>query len=313
MTDIVKADKTVSERFIGKVIDECKAASNGRFEITDEQRRLVQEYFYGIEEVLKASEIKRQAQVAAGSKYAPAVAYTWNNVNLNRLALDSVYYSRLGLSMQSRNHLYPIPFFNKATGLYDVNFMMGYRGMGYLAKKFALQPFKHCVCELVYKNDDFKVVKKAGFDGDGDRYEFSIPTPFDRGEVVGGFGYVQYEDSSMNRLYTISIAELLKRKPKNASPEFWGGEKDKWDKGKRVGTEKVDGWYEQMLYKTLYRFVYGQIELDPSKVTEEMTYIRKREEEIEKLQVQQEIEENAGKIVIDGETGDAPNGDPVDF
>ena len=313
MTEIIKTEQTVSERFISKVLDEYKVASNGKFEVTDNQRRIIQEYFVGIDDTLKAAEAKRLSMVAAGNKYASDVPVIWQNVNLNQLALDSVYYSRLGLSMQAKNHLYPIPFFNKTTQKYDVNFMQGYRGMGYLAQKFAMIPFRNVVCELVYSNDEFNVVKKAGFDDDGDRYEFKITNPFDRGQPVGGFGYVQYDDKSLNRLYTISLKDLLKRKPKNASVEFWGGEKDKWEKGKKVGTEKIEGWYEQMLLKTLMRFVYGQIELDPSKVTEEFEYIRKREDEIEKLQLQQEIDDNAGSVLIDGETGEVEANVPVDF
>lgn len=297
--NLVHVEPTVSERFISKVIDECKATSNGQFDVTDGQRKLIQEYFHGIDAALVAAEAKRQAQVLAGSRYASEVPVTWANVNLNGLALDAVYYSRLGLSMQAPNTLHPIPFFNKRSNKYDLNFMLGYRGKGYIAKKFALNPFKNVIFELVYANDKFEITKKAGFDDDGDKYVFSISNPFDRGEVVGGFGFVQYEDSSMNRLYTMSLKEILKRKPKNASVEFWGGEKDVWKNGKKVGTEKVDGWYEEMLLKTVKRHVYGMIDLDPSKITEDFEYVMRREGENQAMEIQAEIEENAGTIQIE--------------
>lgn len=67
-----------------------------------------------------------------------------------------------------------------------------------------------------------------------DCYEFDISNPFDRGEVVGGFGYIRYKDETRNKLVTMSKAELLKRKPSTAAAEFWGGEKDIWEMVKRL-------------------------------------------------------------------------------
>lgn len=295
---LVKVEPTVSERFISKVVEECKATASGRFDVTDNQRKIIQEYFHGIDAALMAAETRRSAQVESGFQNASPVPVTWANVNLNRLALDSVYYSRLGLSMQAPNTLYPIPYYNRKTNKYDVNFMLGYRGKGFIAKKFAMNPVKNIICELVYSNDRFEVVKKAGFDDDGDKYTFSISNPFDRGEVVGGFGFVQYEDSSMNRLYTMSLKEILKRKPKNASVEFWGGEKAVWKNGKKVGAEQVEGWYEEMLLKTVKRRVYGMVEIDPSKVNEDYEFVMNRERENQELEIQAEIEENAGTVEI---------------
>lgn len=303
---LVNVEPTVSERFIGRVIDECKATSPGQFDVTDKQRKLIQEYFHGIDAALAAAESKRQGQIDAGSKYASPVAITWGNVNLNRLALDSVYYSRLGLSMQAPNTLYPIPFFNKKTQKYDVNFMLGYRGKGYIAKKYALTPFKNIIFELVYSSDEFKVTKKAGFDNDGDKYTFTISNPFERGDVVGGFGYVQYEDSSMNRLYTMSKKEIIKRKPDKVSVEFWGGEKDVWKNGKKVGTEQVEGWPEEMMLKTVMRYVYGRIEIDPSKVDADYEFVMNRERENQELEIEAEIDENAGTVEIEAPSEDKP-------
>lgn len=296
---LATVEPTVSERFIGKVIDECKATSSGQFDVTDNQRRIIQEYFHGIDAALAVAETNRARQVESGYQNAAPVAVTWANVNLNRLALDSVYYSRLGLSMQAPNTLYPIPYFNRKTNKYDVNFMLGYRGKGYIAKKFAINPVKNIICELVYANDKFEITKKAGFDDDGDKYTFSISNPFDRGDVIGGFGFVQYDDPSMNRLYTISLKDILKRKPKNASVEFWGGEKTVWKNGKRVGTEQVEGWYEEMLLKTVKRYVYGMIEIDPSKINMDYEYVMNRERENQELEIEAEIEENAGTVEIE--------------
>ena len=296
---LVNVEPTVSERFIGKVIGECKAAaSNAQFEVSESQRKLIQEYFHGIDAALMAAETKRAGQVESGWANASPVPVTWANVNLNRLALDSMYYSRLGLSMQAPNTLHPIPYFNRKTNKYDVNFMLGYRGKGFIAKKYAFYPFKNIIFELVYANDKFEVAKKAGFDDDGDKYTFTISNPFDRGDVVGGFGYVQYEDSTMNRLYTMSLKEILKRKPKNASVEFWGGEKTVWNKGQKH-IETVEGWPEEMMLKTVMRYVYGKIDINPSKVDADYEYVMDRERENQELEIQAEIEENAGAIQIE--------------
>ena len=64
---MANVEPTVSERFIGKVINECKATSSGQFEVTDSQRKVIQEYFHGIDATLAAAETKRQAQIAAGN------------------------------------------------------------------------------------------------------------------------------------------------------------------------------------------------------------------------------------------------------
>lgn len=53
-----------------------------------------------------------------------------------------------------------------------------------------------------------------------DCYWIDISNPFDRGEVVGGFGYIRYKDETRNKLVTMSKAELLKRKPSTAAANF---------------------------------------------------------------------------------------------
>ena len=63
-----------------------------------------------------------------------------------------------------------------------------------------------------------------------------------------------------------NIEDIEKRKPKYASAEFWGGEKDKWENGKKVGKESIAGWYHEMCWKTIYRAAYNSVTIDGKKI-----------------------------------------------
>ena len=83
--------------------------------MTDYQRRLIQGYFIGIDRALKVEEERRIAKNAANRDhtYDEPLAVTWNNVNLNDLAMSLVHYARIGLDMMQDNHLFPIPYKRK--------------------------------------------------------------------------------------------------------------------------------------------------------------------------------------------------------
>ena len=104
----------------------------------------------------------------------------------------------------------------------------------------------------------------------------------------------------------MSIDELLKRKPATASAEFWGGQKDKWEDGKKIGTEEVEGWTNEMLYKTMVRATCKKVTVDPKKINNSYIYVMEASEnyyvEEQENKVQEEIEENANKEMIDIET-----------
>ena len=46
------------------------------------------------------------------------------------------------------------------------------------------------------------------------------------GEIVGGFGYIEYTEPTKNKLIIMTIKDILKRKPDKASGEFWGGKEN---------------------------------------------------------------------------------------
>ncbi len=114
----------MSERFTSKVMMEF-GSSVGAIQVTDYQRQLIQGYFVAIDRALKAAEEERlrKNDNNRDHKYDNPLPVTWENVNLNDLALDVVHYARMGLDMMQKNHLFAIPFKNNKAQKYDVNLM----------------------------------------------------------------------------------------------------------------------------------------------------------------------------------------------
>lgn len=182
--------------------------------------------------------------------------------------------------------------------MYSITLMEGYNGIRYQAEKYALDPFKAVTVEVIYQNDTFRMVKKDSRNP-VEGYELDIPNPFDRGEPVGVFGYIEYDDPAKNKLVVFSKADVMKRKPKYASPEFWGGEKTVYENGKQVKTH-LDGWLPEMFEKTMKREIYGskRIPRDPDKVDESYQYIRQREQQFEDLVIEAEVIENGNRAPV---------------
>ena len=270
----------VSERFVNMVIHEFTDKYCQNIQLTNYQKSLGRGYFRCIDKMLKTAEENRQRSNASNKdhRYDNPLPFTWNNVDREMLAVDAVYNARLGLDMEQPNHLHPIAFKNNKTNKYTINLLLGYNGKIYLAEKYALVPPKSVTYNLVYSKDTFRVIKK-GLNQPFDSYEFEITSPFDRGEIIGGFGYIEYEDSSKNELIIMTKKDIDKRKPRFASANFWGGEVTEWKNGQKA-TELKEGWYEEMCRKTLIREVYGQkhIPLDPKKIDTE--YYRLKQEEM---------------------------------
>lgn len=293
---IAKVEPTASERFTNKVLAEFQGTGGEKLNISNAQKNLIQGYFIGIDRALKKAEAERSHKNAYAAKKND-LAYTWANVNLNDVALDVVHYSKLGLDIMSKNNINAIPYKDTTTNKYDITFMKGYVGIELEAMKYAFDIPSNVTCELVYSTDEFGIIKKSD-NFPSDRYTFGITNPFDRGDIKGGFGYIEFADPAKNKLVFLSYKDILKRKPKYAAAEFWGGEKDVWKDGKKSGTEHIDGWHEEMCFKTLKRFVFGESNLtrDPAKVDAEALRIRDREDKFEQYAIADEIEGNANKL-----------------
>lgn len=301
-TEVAERQPSLMARFTDRVMKEFGEGTQS-IEVSLYQRALIQGYFWGVDAALTTAEEDRLRKNARNSNhdYDNTLPVTWKNVDMDTLAMDLVYMARLGLDMRQKNMLFPIPYKNNKLQKYTITLMPGYNGIKFTAEKYALVKPKNVVIELVYSNDTFRAIKKT-LGQSGDQYEFVINDPFDRGEIRGGFGYIEYEDHAKNELVIMSLADILKRKPAYASANFWGGTATSYKNGKKV-TEEVDGWFDRMCYKTVVREVFGErhIPRDPAKIDENYRYLKRREAEFDAMQAQAEIDANANRTYIDAD------------
>jgi recombination protein RecT len=292
---------SVSQRFTNQVLKEFGSNVAGGIQVTDYQRQLIQGYFISIDRALKIADENRirKNENNKDHKYDNSLAMTWNNINLNDLALDVVHYAKMGLDMMQDNHLSPIPYKNNKTQKYDVTLMPGYNGIQYIAEKYAVEKPVAVTIELVYSTDIFRPIKKSK-DNKIEGYEFEIINAFDRGEVVGGFGYIEYQDPLKNKLIIMTMKDIEKRKPRYAAAEFWGGKVKTWENGKQVEQES-DGWKDEMYLKTIKREVFSakHIPRDPKKVDDAYQFMKMREARYAEMEAQAEIDTNANSVIID--------------
>ncbi|HXS59017.1 MAG TPA: recombinase RecT [Hanamia sp.] len=288
---IAKKEFSHSERFTQAVEREFSGGV-GEVNLTGFQRKLIQNYFIKIDSLFKESEIKR---LAKDEKYREPVPYTWENINLTKLAVDVISYSGVGLDPTQDNHINPIPYKNKHTGKYDITFIVGYKGEEVKAKKYGMDIPDEVVVELVYEKDKFKAIKKD-INNKVENYIFEQSEDFDRGALVGGFYYHSFfENPVKNKIKTFSKADIDKRKPDKASPEFWGGMKDKWEfdpgsgRNKIVGKEQVEGWYDEMAFKTVYKAAFKAITIDSEKIDANYLSVIEKENESRNLKIENEV------------------------
>jgi recombination protein RecT len=275
---VAPATTSPSERFSKLVIRDFQANFGGA-ELTRYQNRLIQNYFISIDMALKKAEEKRMLKK---EQYRDAVAVIWPNVNMESLALNVVACAMIGYDPAQPNHINMVPYKNNKSGKYDIGFIDGYRGKELKAKKYGYDMPDHVIVELVFAKDKFVPIKRDK-DNPIETYVFKVSdTPMDRGEIIGGFYYHEFKDNpEKNKLMFYNRAEIEKRKPEYASVEFWGGIKDKWEDGKKVGKETVEGWFPEMCWKTLYRLAYGAITIDSEKIDENLMRMLTNEREFE--------------------------------
>lgn len=299
---MVERQELMSVRFTNAVMN---AFQSGGLDIqaTQKQKELVQGYFIAIEKALSAAEEKRLKKNANNKdhKYDELVPYAWENVNLRQLALDVMHYSKMGLDVTQKNMIHVIPFKNNLTQKYDINLMEGYNGIKYKALKYGMDVPVNVIVELIYETDEFEIIKKDSkheYEG----YSFQIKKPFNRGKIVGGFGYYEYDDKRKNKVVLMTVKDIEKRKPAKASAEFWGGTKTEWIDGKKQETQ-TEGWYEEMCLKTLKRYIYSEanIPLDPNKIDEDYQYVKAREIQQVQSELDTEKEKYANRDYIDAE------------
>lgn len=279
-----KNEVSASERFTSMVFREFGANSLGEPQITDYQRRLINNYFITIDRTLKVAEADRIARNEKNSnhQFDNTLPISWKTVNMTDLALDLVHFARMGLDMSQPNMLFPIPYKNNKAQKYDITLMKGYNGIFYMAQKYAVEAPKAITVEVVYSTDHFKPLKR-NFERSVEAYEFEITNPFDRGEIIGGFAYIEYDEPAKNKLVMMSKNDIEKRKPARASENFWGK------------------WEDEMVRKTLVREACSAkyIPIDPAKVDEAYRAAKLREVRYAEIEADAEAEQNANRTVID--------------
>lgn len=250
---LAKATPTAGERFVGMVEREFAASMGQGVQFTALERRLVQHMYLSVDQALKASEEKRtkgwtEEKLATASE--DPRAFTWHHVDRQKLALDTVHRVSLGLDALVPNHMWPIAYFNNAKGLYDIDLRIGYIGRDYVTRRFALDTPVDITYELVFSTDTFKALPRSS-SREVEGYEFEITSPFKRGDIIGGFGYIVYDDPRKNRLVLVTERDFERAKAASKS--------DFWTKNS-----------VEMHLKTVYHRTAAKLPLDPAKVNAEV-------------------------------------------
>jgi len=283
-----------SDRFTNAVLSEFTGGRNN-IQVSEFQRTLISNYFIKLDLSLAEAE---QNRLAKSEKYRDNTPITWNNVDIKPLALKVVAYSKLGLDPTQSNHISMIPYKNNKTGKYDIGFIEGYKGIEIKSKKYGLDTPDNVVVELIYSNDTFKQFKKDQ-NNPIEKYQFEINDTFNRGDFLGGFYYLEYfNNPEKNKIRVMTKRDIEKRKPERASVEFWGGNKDVWENGKKVGTKEVEGWFEEMATKTLTRAAYNSLTIDAEKIDENYRKLILMQSDQAAVRISDEIEANANKEEI---------------
>ena len=264
----LKKQESYGERFTAAVMKEF-GSELGTLELSAYQQLLARHMFAAIDAQLKALEAKRSDQ------NKPAIA--WSNVNMAKLALDAVHRIELGLDALIPNHLHAIPYYNKREKKYDLDLRIGYAGKDAYTRKVALDEPMEIDYELVYSKDLFEVITDPETGVDKPKHE--KPTPFDRGEVIGGYGYIRHKNPAKNKLVLVSEEEFKKSEKLAKSKDFWGP------------------YPEQMRYGKLVHRVLKHVPLDPEKINASFVRVEMDEATIDHEREFEDVDMGTGEVI----------------
>jgi len=282
-------DTPKSHRFVNMVITEfAGTVGNASVNFDEKKKKLAQHLFIQIDTVLPELEKKRSGHNY--KKDQPQII--WNNINMPKLAIDAMRRIELGLDALIPNHISIIPYLNSRTKQYDIDLRIGYVGKDYYRRKMAIEPPLDIAYELVHETDFFVAFKKD-VESPIETYIFEIKNPFDRGEIIGGFGYISYENPAKNRLVIVGEKDFVESKKAGKSDAFWGP------------------YEKQMRYKTLVHRTTEKLRVDPEKINASFAAVeREHEPEQSDIPLIENIEKEANKTVIDI-TPEQPAPEPV--
>lgn len=162
------------------------------------------------------------------------------------LAISAVARVGAGLDALIPNHIHAVPYWSGAKGKYTIDLRVGYAGKVYYTIENAMDNVTAIVCELVYSTDKFAPVKRS-LSNPVESYEFEITQPFDRGNLVGGFGYIMHDDPAKNKLIIVTKKDIDKAKSVAKSGDFW------------------TKWPDEMALKTVVHRTAKHVTIDPRK------------------------------------------------
>jgi recombination protein RecT len=269
----VGKDLAKSARFTDAILKEFQGAAGSVAAFDGTKKKLAQNLFVAIDNALRVLESKRS------DKNKPA--YVWDNCNLALLATSAMYRIDLGLDALIPNHIWPIPYLNGKTKKYDLDLRIGYVGKDICVRKFAYDDIVDIRYELVHESDTFEAVK--GRPGRAESYVFEIKKPFNRGDVIGGFGFIEYADERKNKLVLVTLDDFSKSKRAAKSQDFWSKHP------------------KEMQLKTIVHRTASKIPLDPDKMTASYSGVIAEENQFAEAEFEEEIAENANQTLIDVE------------
>lgn len=211
--EIAKIGPTYGQRFTSMVVKEF-GSQVGKLELSPYQQTLANHLFIGIDKALTDLEAKR---VKEGQKKSPII---WANVNMQKLAIDAIHRIELGLDALIPNHIHIVPYFNSKLNKYDLDLAVGYIGKDYYKRNMAIEKPIDIIYHLVHETDTFKPKMKKAHN-DVESYDFEINNPFERGPVIGGFGYIMYDDPAKNKLVLVPKTSMDKSQKLAKTETFW--------------------------------------------------------------------------------------------
>jgi recombination protein RecT len=109
------------------------------------------------------------------------------------------------------------------------------------------------------------------------------------------------------------MKDIEKRIPRTASVEFWGGEKKKFNSNE---LEKVEGWKDEMVWKTIKRAAWDAVNIDSQKIDEKIQKILVESEELVKEDisnlVEKEVKKEANKEALSFDTSVIDEAEVID-
>lgn len=253
---ISEDSKRPEDRFALSIANQFKSIAGIETPLNHDQMMLAKKYFIGIDRALARAQASKRTNM-------PDV--NWKSIKMETIPTDMVDNILAGLDPTAANHINFIPFFDNKEKKYNLNQIVGYVGLEVRHSNQGLHKIDSLITRLVYSNETFIPKYSNGIEQDS--FIHKAENPFERGEVIGGYIFKKYANGNTN-LRVVTLADIEKRKPKYASAEFWGGEKDQWANGQKTGKkEKVEGWFDEMAIKTIRRMAFLSEPLDPLKTT----------------------------------------------